>query len=242
MTTATARKRVSKVQANGRAFEPLEEDQSTAFFMPAGSMTLDEFRQWTYADDFPRNAAIAYLGGEIFIDMSPERIDSHASPKVELFIVLGSLVRKKKKGRIFFDRTRVVHVGAKVSNEPEAFFVTWATLDKGSLQRIRTPDGKDFIEFEGTPDWIMEIVSPSSVTKDTKKLRKRYHRAGIGEYWLIDARAEDVEFQILVRGDDDYEPAERDGGWQVSQVFGKKFRLRRINDERGDVDYRLGVK
>src|SRR5262249_2258249 len=156
--------------------------------MPAGSMTLDEFRQWTYADDFPKNAAIAYLDGEIFIDMSPERIDSHSSPRFEIYVTLGSLVRKKRKGRMFFDRTRVVHPKAKVSNEPEAFFATWESLRSGTLRKIRTPEGDDFIEFEGTPDWIMEIVSPSSVTKDTKQLKKRYHRAGIGEYWLVDAR------------------------------------------------------
>ena len=47
-------------------------------------MTLDEFRRWTYADDFPKNAAIAYIAGDI-IDMSPERIDSHASPKLKSY-------------------------------------------------------------------------------------------------------------------------------------------------------------
>ena len=88
----------------------------------------------------------------------------------------------------------------------------------------------------------MEIVSPGSVTKDTKKLRGCYHRAGIDEYWLIDARGEEVDFQILVHGKDEYEPANRTGKWQVSPVFGKKFRLRRVTDEMGDVDYRLDVK
>ena len=242
MTTATLTKPVAKLHANGRPLRRSTDDQSTAFFMPAGSMTLDEFRQWTYADDFPKNAAIAYIAGEIFIDMSPERIDSHASPKVEIYITLGSLVRKKRKGRIFFDRTRVVHADAEVSNEPEAFFATWATLKKGTLRKIRNPDGDDFIEFEGTPDWIMEIVSPSSVTKDKKQLKKSYHRAGIAEYWLIDARKKDVDFQILIHGEKSYEPAETDGDWQVSRVFGKKFRLRRITDELGDIDYCLDVK
>jgi Uma2 family endonuclease len=143
---------------------------------------------------------------------------------------------------MFFDRTRVVHPKAEVSNEPEAFFATWESLRSGTLRKIRTPEGDDFVEFEGTPDWIMEIVSPSSVTKDKKKLRKRYHRAGIGEYWLVDARGEEVDFQILIRGKADYKPARRDREWQFSKVFGKKFRLRRITDEIGDVDYRLDVK
>ena len=88
----------------------------------------------------------------------------------------------------------------------------------------------------------MEIVSPSSVTKDTKMLREKYHKAGIPEYWLIDARGEEVDFQILIHGNEDYEPATRSGDWQASKVFGKKFRLRRIKDRLGNVDYRLDVK
>ena len=213
-----------------------------AFFMPAGSMTLEEFRQWTYSDEFPERGKIAFIGKEIFIDMSPERIDSHGSPKFEIFTVLGSLVRKKKKGRMFFDRTRMVNVSAEVSNEPEAFFVSFATLKAGILRKVRTAAGDDFIEFEGTPDWILEIVSPGSVTKDKKKLRASYHKAGIGEYWLVDARREDVDFQILLHGNEDYELAPKTGDWQASRVFGKKFRLRRIKDELGDIDYRLEVK
>ncbi|MBI3758492.1 MAG: Uma2 family endonuclease, partial [Deltaproteobacteria bacterium] len=103
MATATLQESATKPHANGRPEKLRTNDPSLAFNMPAGSMTLDEFRQWTYAADFPRNAAIAFIAGEIFIDMSPERIDSHASVKVEIYIVLGSLVRKKRKGRIFFE-------------------------------------------------------------------------------------------------------------------------------------------
>ncbi len=80
------------------------------------------------------------------------------------------------------------------------------------------------------------------MTKDKSKLRDRYHRAGISEYWLIDARGEVVDFQILRHGKNEYEAAERDGDWQKSKVYGKKFRLRRVEDEIGSVDYRLDVK
>ena len=86
-------------------------------------------------------------------------------------------------------------------------------------------------ELEGTPDLVVEIISDSSVRKDRKLLREAYARAGIPEYWLIDARGAEVDFQILVHAEDDYAPAKRTGGWQVSPTFGKKFRLRRIIDE-----------
>jgi Uma2 family endonuclease len=37
------------------------------------------------------------------------------------------------------------------------------------------------MELEGTPDWVLEVVSQSSVAKDTKWLRESYHKAGIPE-------------------------------------------------------------
>ena len=74
MATATVKKRPKKPKVSLPQFcEDLEEDRSASFFMPAGPMTLADFRQWTSADDFPENGKIAYIGKEIFIDMSPER-------------------------------------------------------------------------------------------------------------------------------------------------------------------------
>jgi Uma2 family endonuclease len=102
--------------------------------------------------------------------------------------------------------------------------------------------GKDYIEFEGSPDWVLEIVSPSSVFKDTVKLRERYHRANIGEYWLIDARDAEVDFQILHHAPNGYRRAPLKRGWQPSNVFGKQFRLLRIKDRLGDSAFRLEMK
>jgi Uma2 family endonuclease len=233
---------------NGKARSPsayverIAYDGPPAFFMPAGSMSLEEFRQWTYTDDFPETGKIAYIGKEIFFDMSPERLQSHGCVKTEVCTVVFSLVRKKKSGRFYIDRTRISNVDADVSNEPDALYASFQSFKSGKIRLVPTVEGDDYIELEGACDWILEIVSPSSVVKDTKKLRKRYHRAGIDEYWLIDARRNDVDFQILIHGKDKYEPAQRDGEWQVSKVYGKKFRLRRVKDELGDVDYRLDVK
>jgi heat-inducible transcriptional repressor len=47
---------------------------------------------------------------------------------------------------------------------------------------------------------VLEVVSPSSVVKDTEWLMSRYHEAGVREYWLIDARGEgDPAFTIYRR-------------------------------------------
>ena len=38
----------------------------------------------------------------------------------------------------------------------------------------------------GAPDWIIEIVSPSSRTMDYYKKLFKYRTAGVCEYWIID--------------------------------------------------------
>jgi Uma2 family endonuclease len=107
---------------------------------------------------------------------------------------------------------------------------------------VPTADGDDVIELEGTPDWVLEILSPSSEKKDRVDLLKIYHTAGIPEYWLIDARGEEIEFTILIREANEYRPASRRGGWQKSRVFGRSFRLERSRDRLEEWQYRLRVK
>ena len=38
----------------------------------------------------------------------------------------------------------------------------------------------------GAPDWIIEIVSPSSRTMDYMKKMLKYELAGVREYWIVD--------------------------------------------------------
>lgn len=37
----------------------------------------------------------------------------------------------------------------------------------------------------GAPDWIVEVLSPSTASRDQIKKRMLYERAGVGEYWLV---------------------------------------------------------
>lgn len=50
----------------------------------------------------------------------------------------------------------------------------------------------------GTPDLIIEILSPSSATKDLKHKFKLYEEAGISEYWIVDPH--DGMVQVFVMG------------------------------------------
>src|SRR5262249_40046912 len=132
---------------------------------------------------------------------------------------------------------------AKVSNIPDAVLVTWQTLETGRVRlvpRKRRPER--FVELAGTPDWVLEIVSDSSVPKDTDWLRDAYHRAGIAEYWLIDARGEEIDFRILLHRPGEYAADTSRGGWQRSSIFKRHFRLVRKRGRMNLWQYALEMK
>ncbi len=82
----------------------------------------------------------------------------------------------------------VTHVEASLSAEPDLTCVSWSSFERERVLRTqRAGTSDDYIELLGSPDLVVEIVSDTSVRKDTVLLRKAYGRAGVEEYWLIDA-------------------------------------------------------
>jgi Uma2 family endonuclease len=212
--------------------------------VPSDAHTLDGFRAWASSPDFPDTGSISLIQGEVLIDMSPERVDSHNQVKWEINHVLGSLVKAEKLGRFYPDRALLTNDTAGLANEPDAAFATWETIKSGRLVRVvKSDSGEDNSELRGAPDWVLEIVSRSSVRKDTELLGKSYYRAGVSEYWIIDARFEPLHFTILVRGPKGFEPVADHGGWRASSVFQRQFRLERGEDEFvGDWIYTLHMR
>ena len=51
--------------------------------------------------------------------------------------------------------------------------------------------------IRGVPDLAVEILSPSTVSRDRGIKRERYEKAGIPEYWVVDANKNQVEVHVL---------------------------------------------
>ena len=56
---------------------------------------------------------------------------------------------------------------------------------------------------QGAPDLVVEILSPSTESRDRGYKRELYARHGVSEYWLVDPDAQSVE--VLSLGDSGYE-------------------------------------
>jgi Uma2 family endonuclease len=206
---------------------------------------LDDFRRWATSEAFPDSGRIAYVAGRIEVDMSPEDLHTHGTVKVELVGSLWQRIKSVELGELYSDRTRVSCPQADLSDEPDIVFVSEEAFDSGRVRLVPKASGEEdrYVELEGSPDLIVEIVSDSSVRKDTKRLPKTYWRAGVREFWLIDARRERLSFRLQHHGESGYEPAPTDAdGYQYSAVLDAWYKLQRTRNRRGCWQYTLQTK
>jgi Uma2 family endonuclease len=218
-------------------------DERPAIVVPRSAQTWQGYRNWAISSDFPEQGHLSFVNGEILIDMSPERIDTHSFVKLQVSTVLATLVSTMKSGYVFPDRVLLSNEQAGVSTEPDAMFVSRESLSQGLVQFL--PGGANLLgarEVVGRPDWVLEVLSPSSRKKDKILLREGYHRAGIPEYWLIDALGDEIDFQMLLRNEKDYQPSIAEEGWLTSPTFDKTFKLERVLHEDGYLEYTLHMK
>jgi Uma2 family endonuclease len=209
--------------------------------IPAGIVDLESFRRWTHTDDFPTRGRIDYIDGVLWVDVTMEQIYTHVRIKGEFGVVVGGLVRSADMGLFLPDGARLVIPAVGLSTEPDASFVSYGRLDSGQVREV---PGRQHgvVELEGTPDMVLEIVSDSSVEKDTQRLPEQYRQAGLPEFWRVDVRGEVVRFEILHLIEGVHQLMAEADGWWRSAVFARSFRLTQQADRRGQPRFVLDVR
>ncbi len=69
--------------------------------------------------------------------------------------------------------------------------------DLAGWRRERWADVPDEGPIPLVPDWVCEVLSPSTAAEDRGPKRALYARAGIGHYWIIDPKARTLEVYRL---------------------------------------------
>lgn len=208
--------------------------------IPPEAHTYHGFLDWVLSGTLPEKLRVTFLAGEVMLDMTEENIDTHISVKSAVYRTLLNLVADDDFGHLYTDGVLLGNESARVSNNPDGVAVRWSTFEAGRVQFVER--GGDRRAIEGSPDWVLEIVSTSSVGKDTLRLLEAYHRAGVAEYWVIDARGEEVRFQIFDWQPGGYAEAPERAGWSSSKVFQREFRLTRDRDRVGAWTYSLEAR
>ena len=199
--------------------------------IPADALVeFSAFGEWVRGEDFPEFGRVDWAGGRVEPDLMPESLVFHGLPKANVVAVLVNRVLADGLGRGCVGRTRVSSPpGAEpaVSCEPDFAFLSYDTVRSGRVTLIPKADRDgEFTEVVGPPDLVVEIVSDSSVRKDTVELPAGLFALGVTEYWLIDARREEPTLAVQARGADRFEPVPAGpDGFAASAVLGRGYRL-----------------
>ncbi len=214
---------------------------SASIHVPAWVTDLASFRDWVQSGDLPERCPVFFLAGEVWLDMTKEQLFSHVRLKQRFYQVLGTLADQERLGEFFPDGLLLTNEDADLSGNPDGTFASFASFQE---KRVRLVEGTEhgFVELEGSPDMVLEIVSDSSVVKDYELLRDLYWKSGIREYWIVDARGEKLEYSILRHAAAGYVSVRKASGWVKSGVFKKSFRLTRETNELGHPSFQLEVR
>ncbi len=210
--------------------------------VPASLVDLQSFRRWARSNRFPEKCRIDWIDGEMEIDISPEDLNTHGTPKVAISGDIRTLIEPEGRGVVLSDSSRLSAVPADLSSEPDVIVVLFESVEAGRVRLIRKATAQEgrFVEIEGAADLVVECVSDSSENKDSHRLKEAYHRAGVPEYWLVDARISPPSLAIFRASKKAYrEVSARSDGFRPSSVLGVAVRLVRLPIRAGLVRYRL---
>lgn len=166
-------------------------------------MDIPEHLRFTYRDYLllPEDRRYEIIGGELFVTPSPKR--AHQKVSLNLVTILWSYVKAHDLGEVYEAPFDVLFSSYDVV-QPDILFVS-----RENLSIV----GEDNIQ--GAPDFIIEILSPSTAERDLELKKKLYARHGVKEYWIVDPAACTVTVYLW-----------KDNDYVQTGVYGKRDRWR----------------
>jgi Uma2 family endonuclease len=145
----------------------------------------------TYEDlcELPQNLVAEMFDGELYA--RPRPAVQHAHSASVLGFELGGPFHRGRNGP----------GGWWILVEPELHFGADVLVpDRAGWRRERLPALPSAAYFTLAPDWICEVLSPSTETIDRAKKLGRYARAGVAHAWLVNPLLQTLEVLTLVDG------------------------------------------
>ena len=145
---------------------------------------------YTIADieALPEGERAELIDGEIFMMAPPMTV--HQRILVKLIFEIETYIRKNKGNCELLPAPFGVYIKKDNRNYVEP-----------DISVICHEDRLDEKGCHGAPDWIIEIVSPSSKKMDYVRKTALYREAGVREYWVVDPDKETVTVYEAERWD-----------------------------------------
>ena len=146
--------------------------------------TADNFGLYDYLVHLPETLTGEILNGQLHAQPRPAPKHLHAASRLDRTI-----------GRSYGDGDDGPG-GWWILIEPEIHFVRdieVAVPDLAGWKRKRMASLPETAYFEIAPDWVCEILSPSTASKDREIKMPLYARFGVCHAWLVDPEAHTLE-------------------------------------------------
>ena len=145
-------------------------------------------KRWTYEEYYRLDDDQRYeiIDGNLLMAPAPDTW--HQDWSRELFRILDRHVRTHRLGKVYYAPIDVV-LNEENTVQPDLVLIANANL--GIVQRRA---------IFGTPDLLVELVSPSSVRRDRYDKKELYARFGVKEYWIGDPANKSLEILTLKEG------------------------------------------
>ncbi len=142
---------------------------------------------WTYQDylRLPDNGVrYEIIDGVLHMANAPSY--NHQYAVSEFHLQIGYFVKQRKLGVVLTAPFEIHLPGIAQPVQPDVFFIATERQPKFGAKL-----------FEGAPDLVIEVTSPSTARLDSSVKLNAYQRAGVREYWLAHPRTRFVEVYAL---------------------------------------------
>jgi len=143
------------------------------------TMTQEEYDKWCWTVDLRTE----FVDGQVIV-MSPESVQDD-NGRVYLGALLLLFVEERNLGMIF-GPNYMTHLREGLRRIPDLLFVS-----------NRHADRIEETHLQGGPDLAVEFVSRGSVRRDRHDKFGEYAKAGVQEYWIVDARKCTIDAYVL---------------------------------------------
>lgn len=210
--------------------------------LPPNVSDFDVFLKWVDSDEFPAGVKASYIDGKIWLEPRMDDYAHHNLLKLAVAAMLRAYGRETNLGEAFVDGAMVAlppDDPDALGREPDCGFNLYDSFRSGRVQVLsRVPGGSGMLA--GQPDLLAECLSDGSVQKDTVDLRATYLRMGVREYWVLDGRGEELNFELLCREDgvNQWREVPSDAqGYRFSALLNRRVRVERGTNPVGHVQW-----